>query len=437
MNILIAGAGRVGFRLAKVLSHKNDVILIDKNEDALEKIQESIDVLTIAGNVEDPKSYAPIEDKKIDIFIAVTDTDETNLISSIVASEKINITNKKIIRLKKEFFVKSSIASKIGITDAVFPYMLTAQSIVSLLNYPKANNIKVFKNTQNKLISVKITSESHNLSVFQIDNDYLKVIGIDRNKQLLIPKGDEKLKLNDMVYLFGKDEEIEKIAAEINNFRNNKIKNIAIFGADILGIEIAKALIECDVNIKIIEKDLNKCKNASEILQNKAMIINSKYGDFRLYEDEGLKNANMVIATTSNDEENIIKCIEAKEHGVQKVVAINNDIEYYNLMHSLGVVTVRGPKINAFYSILETIGSSEIVNEKLFCGGSGISFIREIDEINKTIYPMNTQGVVELFLEDDKVELFHTKKIVLKKTTIIVFALLKKEEEVRKWINNL
>lgn len=105
MNILIAGAGMVGFRLAKALSSKHSVILVDKNESALEKIQENIDVLTVPGNVEDPNSYKAIEDKNIDIFIAVTDTDETNLVSSIIVSEKINV-KQKIIRLRKKFLPK-------------------------------------------------------------------------------------------------------------------------------------------------------------------------------------------------------------------------------------------------------------------------------------------------------------------------------------------
>ena len=435
MDIIIAGAGRVGFRLATALSQKHNVILIDSNEDALEKIQESIDVLTIVGNVEDPKSYKSLEHRNIDIFVAVTDMDETNLISSIIASEKIHVTQ-KIIRLKQEFFAKSSIAKKIGITDAVFPYSQTAKGIVSLLNYPKANNVKSFPNTKNKLISIRIDNDAHELSILKIDSKKVKVVGIDSGKRLYIPSGDEKLKKNDMVYLFGDEHEIEQISYKLNSSMPKKIKNIAIFGADILGIEIAKALLENGANVKIIEKDLKKCNQASEILQNNVTIINSKYGDFRLYNDEGLKNADMIIASTANDEENIIKCIEAKSQGVHKVIAINNDIEYYKLMHTLGVIVVRGPKTNAFYSIMEIIGSNKIVNEKLFCGGTGISFIKEIGA-NSLLIPLNVQGVITYLIKNDKFEIFHTKHVVEESCQIVSFAMVEKEEEVRRWINKL
>lgn len=436
MDIIIAGAGRVGFRLAKSLSEKHNVIIMDKNENALGKIQESVDVLTIPGDVEDPKSYESLSNRTIDIFIAVTDADEINLISSIIASEKIDV-KRKIIRLKNEFFARSSIANKIGITDAVFPYHLTAQSIISLLDYPKANNVKSFKQTTNRLISIKIDSQYDNLSISSIDTNGVKIVGIDSGKKFYIPNSDEKLHKGDMLYLFGKEENIKKICQDLNHTMPKNIKNVAIFGADTLGIEIAQALGKNGVKIKLIEKDLQKCKIASEILQNSVTIINSKYGDFRLYDDENLKNADMIIASTTNDEENIIKCIEAKEQGVQKVIAINNDIEHYNLMHSLGIVVVRGPKVNAFNSIMETIGSNAIVNERLFCGGSAICFIRELKNEHQTIHPLNINETISFIIINDELEIFKTKQTLNKPVVIATFCTRKREEEVRNWINKL
>jgi len=436
MDIIIAGAGRVGFRLAKSLSQKHNVIIMDKNENALEKIQESVDLLTISGDVEDPKSYELLNNRTIDVFIAVTDSDEINLISSIIASEKIDV-KRKIIRLKNEFFARSSIAKKIGITDAVFPYHLTAQSIISLLDYPKANNVKSFKQTTNKLISIKIDAEHDNFSISSLSSNGVKIIGIDSGKKFYIPRGDGVVHKGDMLYLFGKDYDIKKICAQLNHTMPKNIKNVAIFGADTLGIKIAEALSKNGAKIKLIEKDLQKCKTASEMLQNSVTIINSKYGDTRLYEDENLKNADMIIASTTNDEENIIKCIEAKEQGVQKVIAINNDIEHYNLMHSLGIVVVRGPKVNAFNSIMETIGSNAVVNEKLFCGGSAICFIRELMYENQTISPLNMEDTVSFIIDNDELEPFTAKYTIKKAVLIITFCLRKKEDEARNWINKI
>lgn len=145
----------------------------------------------------------------------------------------------------------------------------------------------------------------------------------------------------------------------------------------------------------------------------------------------------MIIASTSNDEENIIKCIEAKEQGVQKVIAINNDIEHYNLMHSLGIIVVRGPKINAFYSIMEIIGSSSVINEKLFCGGSGVCFIKEIKKDKKAINPLNINGAITYVVSNNQLNIFHKKQIFEHPAVVAVFCLAQKREEVRKWINKL
>lgn len=330
--------------------------------------------------------------------------------------------------MKKKFFAQSSIANKIGITDAVFPYTLPAQSILSFLSYPKANNIKRFVKTNHKLISIRVNNDIHGLTVQKINRNQVKVVGVatDHGKKLYIPQDDEAIQNGDMVYLFGNEEEIKKICQLLDNTKNRKIKNVVIFGADLLGIEIAKAFEsypEYNVTVKLVEKDLAKCESASAILKNNVTVINSKYGDFRLYDEEGLKNADMIIASTANDEENIIKCIEAKEQGVPKVIAVNNDLEYYSLMHALGVVMVRGPKLNAYYSIMEKIGSSEIVNERLFCGGAGILFIRHIEEESKTVYPLETPNVITFSVSDNIIEKFKSKRVIRSNTVLVAFAL--------------
>ena len=438
MDIIIAGAGRVGFRLAKVLSAKHNVTIMDKNTEALNKIQERIDVLTVPGNVQDPDSYEALRGREVDLFIAVTDVDEVNLVSSIIADEKIRV-KRKIIRLRNEFFARSSIAEKIAITDAVFPYSLTAASVRALLDYPKANNVKGFPETPMKLVSVRANFHhaAHTVPLEQINSKRVMVVGIDRKKDFHIPGANDAIRQDDMVYLFGDDEAIRELCGRFDHKMPRRIRKIVILGADTLGVEIAKALSVHSATIKLIEKDLEKCRRAAEILQDKATVINSKYGDFRLYRDEGLANAEMLIASTANDEENIIKCIEAKEHGIEKVVAINNDLEYYNLMHSLGLVIVRGPKTNAFYSIMETIGSSTAVNEKLFCGGAAICFVRDLNGYRGTIRPLLRHNVLSCIISADALRLFDAPAEVEERSVVMSFCSRCREDEVRRWINEL
>ena len=438
MDIIIAGAGRVGYRLAQTLSIKHNVTIIDQNSEALAHLQESIDVLPIAGNIEDPDTFKALEGH-YDIFIAVTDNDEANILSTLIADDAIEV-DKKIIRLRNPYFAKSSIAGKLGIDEAVFPFRLAADAIGALLDFPKANNIKDFIFTPYKLISVRIDEPLYD-SIADILSADMVVAGIERSKRFFIPQQDEKLLQNDLIYLFGDEERIRFICQKINKSDPGKIKKVAIFGAKLLGIEIAKAFLRRKVDIKLIESDPELCKRASDILQERVTIINSKYIEHEVYEEENIRLADMVIATSSEDEENIIECLEAKEFGVKKTVAINNDIQFYNLMHKLGIVAVRGPKTSAYYAILEKIGSSNIITEKHYCGGRGTIFMRKIFEesplIGKAVKPLQLADTTSYIIREGKIRPFTQKTTLHKNDLIVVFLKTYQEERVKKWIYNL
>ncbi len=438
MNIIIAGAGRVGYRLAQTLSIKHNVTIIDQNRDALGRLYESIDVLPIVGNIEDPDTFKAL-DGHYDIFIAVTDNDEANILSTLIADDEIDV-DKKIIRLRNPYFAKSSIASKLGIDEAVFPFRLAASAIGDLLDFPKANNIKKFIFTPFKLISVRV-DEPLLHTTEEIEGSTIVVAGIERDKRFFIPEGDVRLEQNDLIYLFGDEDAIRDVCHKINKNDPGSITKVAIFGAKLLGIEVAKAFSDRKVQIKLIETDPELCKKASEILQDRVTIINSKYIEHEVYEEENIRLADMVIATSSEDEENIIECLEAKEFGVKKTVAVNNNIEFYNLMHKLGIVAVRGPKASAYYAILEKIGSSNIISERHYCGGRGTIFMRKVFEdsllIGKAVKPLKLDECTTFIIREGAIRPFREKTTLHKEDVIVVFLKTYQEEQVKKWIYNL
>ena len=438
MEIIIAGAGRVGFRLATLLSVRHNVVIIDKNTEALERLRESIDVLTIVGNVQDPGTYETLSGRVVDLFIAVTDVDEVNLISAIIAGEKIRV-GEKIIRLNHPFFAQSAISKKLSITHAVYPYTQTAESVRALLEYSKANNVKSFPETTMKLVSVKADFHRgiHSLPVSELENRHVAVVGIERKKNFHLPSPSDAVQHDDMVYLLGAEQQVKELCGRLNHAMPGSIRKIVIFGADALGIEIARLLAGPGMTIKLVEKDVQKCRRAADELQELAMVINSKYGDTRLYQDEGLGSARMMIAATPNDEENIIKCMEAREHGVGKVVAINNDIEYYNLMHSLGITVVRGPKTNTFYSVLEAIGSNAVVNERLFCGGAAICFIRRFGVSGCQVEAPASRTLCTYHIGEGGIAELRGTHTLAEGDAVVLFCARAKEEEAREWINTL
>jgi len=439
MNIIIAGVGKVGYALAKTLSTTHNVYVIEKNRALIDKINESIDVMPIFGDIINPKTYEALEDLKFDIFIAVTDNDEANILSTLIADDKIDVKS-KIVRLKNPYFANSTISKKLGIKKAVFPFISTAKAIGYLVEYPKANNVKKIPFSSYKLISIK-ANDSKFSKYSQIEATNCSVVGYERDKEFFFLNQDSQILHNDLIYIVGEPNELKLLCAKLNNNSAQKLKNVAILGADFLGLQIAKELIKYDLNIKIFDKNIDLCKKASEELDDSVLVINSKFVEHNIYEDENVKSADIVVATSLNDENNIIKSIEAIEYGVKKCVAINNDIAYYDLMYKLGITAIRGTKTNAYYAILESIASNNIINEKHFCGGRGVVLIRKIFKdalaINRAISLNQDSETLYILLRDNSLIVCQDEVILQEDDIFIIFSYTKNEESLRNWITTL
>ena len=437
MNIIIAGAGKVGFHLAKTLCIGHNVTVIDQNAQALERIQESLDILPLQGDVEDITTYDNFLQTHIDLFIAVTNVDNVNLVATLVADTALDI-NKKIVRLQKSHFKNTPIAKKLDIQKMIFPIHLASLGVASLLDYPKANNVKFFQYTDFKLISVMV-SQTFIPQVFTTDK--FKIVGIERDKKFFIPQNAVTLYPNDLVYCFGDEDAIRSEYHKLEIDTNVTIERCVIFGGDDLGVSIAQELLNKTKEIKLIEKDLELCHKADELLGGKVAIINSKYDTHDIFEDEGLQHADIFISATSNDEFNIIKSLEAKERGIKKVVAINNDMEYYNLMHSLGIIVVRGPKISAYNTIMEEISTNGVVIQKSFCGAKAVVFMRKVlpnsPLAHKKIKPPKTQDTLVFYLRDETLHPLKEKILLEEDDLLIAFAKEQTSAKIKQWIYEL
>ncbi len=436
MNVIIAGAGKVGFNLAKVLSVGHNVTIIDKNHDALSRIQESLDILPLKGSLEDKNIYENIYDKNIDFFIAVTNNDNVNIVATMIADSVLNI-KKRFIRLQKDIYDKRVIEEKLNIDKVIFPVKLASESISALLSYPKANNIKTFKHTDFKLISVRVNKPVQNTLN---DTDKFAVVGIERDGEFFIPSDERNIEENDLVYIFGTEEKLKEECSYFDTTEGFDIKNCVVFGARELGVSIAKSLIDFSMNVKLIEKDIELCKRADEKLEGKAEVINLRYSSKEIYQEEELYNADLFIATSNDDEYNIIKSLEARENGIKKIISINNDLEYYNIMHSLGIIAVRGPKISAYNEILEEINSSKVVVQKFFCGGKGTVFVRKIFGVldYKKGYTSLTSDEARIFyIRDEKLYNFDKNTKLQNNDVLVVFTKENISSKFKRWIYEL
>ncbi len=443
MRVIIAGAGKVGYMIAKYLMINNDVTVIDKNADAIKKIEENLDVLAICGDIENPHTYLSA-DSDIDLFIGVTDSDEVNMIAALII-DKITKVNQKIIRLKNSFFADDLVKERLGINDFVIPAFEAAQPFKYLVDFPHVSNVKSFDYTKALLVSIKIPEDFETVTISSFINksiNKIAVAGIERGGVFYIPTNDDMINSDDLIYFYAFPGAVRDLQFNIYNSDEPQepIRNCVIFGADSLGLEIAKVLIKKDLNIQIVDKDLQKCENANLILKDKVTVTKSTYDSDHMLEKDGVV-PDLFIVASGNDEYNITKCMEAKYYGIHKVVTINNDIAYSKLMRNLNLEVVRGAKINAYYSILEKINPSEIIIKRQFCGGEGVLMLRKIlpssNLLEKflTLPPNILEKGVFYIQRDNEIFPYLNIKKFEKNDIIVIFTKTHNSEAISKWLH--
>jgi trk system potassium uptake protein TrkA len=427
MEVLILGAGKVGYFLAKSLSKSHNVTIVDKNEKAIEKINENLDVLTITKDIRDPSIFHLLNEE-YDFLLAVTNNDEINIIAPMLLKEKINI-KKTIIRLSNNFYVNSPLY-KIIDSRLIFPYILCASSVAFLMEFPKANNIKKFPFTEFSLVSIRVKKPLIT-KVNEIERINVKVIGVERNEEFIFLDSNDNILEDDLIYIFGDLEEIKNIASKIDTLTPSIIEKVTIFSADTLGITIANILYEMGLKIKIVEKDEQKALKAAEELPDEIEILNLAYEDDELFYAHGINLSDVAITAYLHDEENIIKSLKAQKIGIKKVITINNNLSYHSIMHSLKLSTIRGPKIAAFYEILEDIDSQFLIYERFFLGSKGKIFIKKIFNPVKITPPKEYAKI--LIVRDNEIYVIKEEFLAKENDLVIEFNFSGNKT----WIENL
>jgi trk system potassium uptake protein TrkA len=170
-----------------------------------------LDILPLRGDVEDASTYKNFIGQEIDLFIAVTNVDNVNLVSAMMVDATLHV-KRKFVRVQKYFFQEQIIQKKLDIDKVIFPLKLASRAVSSLLKYPKANNVKFFKYTPYKLISVMVSSRTLPQT---LSCDVFKIVGIERKKDFFIPDENVEILPSDLVYFFGDENEIRQVCSKL------------------------------------------------------------------------------------------------------------------------------------------------------------------------------------------------------------------------------
>ncbi len=374
MHIVIAGAGQVGYHIAKQLSEeKKNVVLIEKNRDKAAFASENLDCMVVNGEATNLDVLKDAGCDKADMFIAVTNSDEINIISCLLSYSHFSVP-KKIARLRNlEYFEPFNLSRDIGIDHVVNPELEAAKIIINAVNMGASSDVIMFEDIDIQMRGIYITKESPflNKTITQIrktlNRDFI-ISGIKRETgELVIPNGMTVVKEGDYLYIVAKRHTLEDILHSIGKTRIY-IRDMAIFGGTRVGVIAAKGLQGRRRNIKIIEKDYERCKDIARECK-KATVIQGDASDASVFEEENIGEFDVVISVTENEEINLLSALYAKNIGTKRSIALIDKANYVAMAARLNIDAVVSPKISAVSSILKLIRKGNIVGLYSIFGG--------------------------------------------------------------------
>ncbi|WP_455759240.1 Trk system potassium transporter TrkA [Phocaeicola coprocola] len=369
MKIIIAGAGAVGTHLAKLLSgEKQDIILMDDDEERLGRLGSNFDLLAV--NIS-PTSISGLKEAGVagaDLFIAVTPDESRNMTACMLATSLgakktvARINNYEYLLPKhKEFF------AKLGVDSLIYPEMLAAKEIVDAVKMSWIRQWWEFAGGALVLLGTKMkeTAEILNVPLHELGgrNIPFHIVAIKRGSETIIPRGDDTIILNDIVYFTTTKKYIPYIRKIAGKENEADIRNVMIMGGSRIAVRTVQYMPEY-MRTKIIESDFNRCNRLTELVDDKIMIINGDGRDMELLLEEGIKNTEAFVALTGNSETNILACLAAKRLGISKTVAEVENIDYISMAESLDIGTVINKKFIAASHIYQMMLDADVSNVK-------------------------------------------------------------------------
>ncbi|MEX1001310.1 MAG: Trk system potassium transporter TrkA [Crocinitomicaceae bacterium] len=366
MKIIITGAGAVGYHIAKMMaSEEQDIYLIDQNKGRLSYVQSHIDVYAIHG---DAKSISILKEAKIescDLLIAVTASEETNLLVSILAKKfgaKHTIARINNLELIDED--NTQLFQSLGVDTLISPVQLAAQEIIRLVQNSVFTDDHEFENGKLTVFGISIDKSAPLVNKSISESSYLnpdlsfKPIALHRNDQTIIVNSETVIRDGDIVYFIASPEAMNKVISICGKQRFD-IKNIMILGGSSIGVLTAQML-ENNYNVTLIEQDRELCEKIAGQL-NHTLVLNADGRDVNAIEEEGLEGMDAFIAVTGETETNIMSSLVAKNHNVRKTIARVENIDYIHLSQKIGIDTLINKKIIAASNIFKFIRKGNVM----------------------------------------------------------------------------
>jgi len=369
MKIIIAGAGEVGFHLAKLLSFESqDITLIDNNQSILNIAENQLDIKTIEGNSASISVLKEANVEKSDLVVSLTTSETTNFTTCFLAKQL--GAKRTIARISNAEFLENPIGidfDSIGIDELISPENLAAEEIKLLINESAFSTSHDFEHGILKMMGVKLEKNAPFIgkSVMEaaavFPGVHFMPIALKRkdSETTIIPRGNTIFLECDQVYFITNRKGIKELY-NLTGSVKQKIENIMILGAGRVGVKLARDLSNEGLNVKLIEINKEKAIGLAELLSD-VMILNVDGRNVDLLEEENLENMDAFIAATGNSETNIMSCLMAKSKKIKKTIALVENMDYFNLSQSIGIDTLINKKLLAANDVFKFVRKGNIV----------------------------------------------------------------------------
>ncbi len=444
MKIIIVGAGEVGYHIAGRLAAENkEVVVIDKNPDSVKRITDNIDVEAICGSGSSPEILRAAGVKNADLLLAVTDSDDTNLVACLMA-DILSPSTRKLARIREgdydryheEFRNQSP-----HIDSVINPEIEVVGSIEQLLSVPGAADVSEFAGGLLKFAGFYLHDRNPLIGIRLMDlpakiGSHFLVAAIIRDQELIIPEGSHKLHFGDLIYFVGEEKKFSPILAM---FKSNAkpVKNVMIIGGGRIGTRLATVFEDRPIYTKIIERRASRCSELADQL-GKAVVICGDGSDQRLLIEENVREMDAVITATNDEETNILVSLMVRKMGVQKAITRLDKFSYFPLMPVIGIEQVVSPRMSAINTILQHIRKGKVLSVRSLSGEQGEIIEAEALEtsdivgkpLRKNFFPKGS--LVIGIIRNDEVIIPSGESVIEVGDRVIIFARRQVVEKIEK-----
>jgi len=436
VKIIIVGAGEVGFHIAQKLSEENqDVFLIDKDPEKVRRITENLDVQAILGSGTSPDTLRDSGIQDAEMLVAATDSDEVNLIACLLGRH-LNPYIVKVARVRNPEYLKEKDLfgrDLLSIDQIINPESVMVETIRNLMMVPGASDVIDFVDGRVKLIGVTIKPDSpfvgRQLLSFKGMEGKLLVGAIVRGEQVIIPHGEDTLKANDLAYVVVRTDELPAIFSLLN-IKDEGLRRVIIVGAGEMGTALATSLDQTKINVKLIERDSQRCTNLAQKLES-VIVINGDGSDRNLLQEENISDCDFMVAITGDEESNVLISLLAKGLGARKTITRISKLSYIPLVSAIGIDTVVSPRLSAIRAILQYIRRGKIISVAPLKGEHAEAIEAEAletsDMVNLPLYKVKFPkgALVGAIVRDGEIIIPLGDSVIKPKDRLIIFTLQK------------